>query len=85
MKQPEQPNNDNLWLRKSFQTMSLVSAIGIDLAGCTIGGYYLGEWIGSKWGNTGLWVGLCVLFGMLSGAASIIALIRKATRNSDER
>ncbi|AKG36604.1 AtpZ/AtpI family protein [Paenibacillus durus] len=84
MKQPEQPNDENRKLRKSLQAMGLVSAIGVDLAGCTIGGYFFGKWLGSMWGNQGLWVGLGVLFGMLSGAAAIVSLIKKVTRDSDE-
>ncbi|BCG61390.1 AtpZ/AtpI family protein [Paenibacillus sp. URB8-2] len=84
MKQPEQPNKENRNAVKSFRTMGIVSAIGVDLAGCTIGGYFLGKWLGDMWGNSGLWVGLGVLFGMLSGAAAIVSLIKKATRDSDE-
>ncbi|MDT3428054.1 hypothetical protein J2Z22_003644 [Paenibacillus forsythiae] len=84
MKQPDQPNKGDRNAVKSFRAMGLVSAIGIDLAGCTLGGYLLGDWLGSKWGNPGLWVGLGVLFGMLSGAASIIAVIKRVTGESDE-
>ncbi|OKP78137.1 hypothetical protein A3844_15190 [Paenibacillus helianthi] len=84
MKEPGQSNNDNQKLRKSFQAAGLVSAIGIDLAGCTIGGYLLGRWLGNMWGNLGLWVGIGVLFGLLSGAFSIVSLIKKVTRDTDD-
>lgn len=84
MKQPEQPNNGERNLGKSLQAMGLVSAIGIDLAGCTLGGYFLGNWLGGRWGNPGLWIGVGVLFGMLSGAASIIAVIKRVMKESDE-
>ncbi|MFD1776743.1 AtpZ/AtpI family protein [Paenibacillus rhizophilus] len=84
MKQPEQPNNGEQNMGKSLRAMGLVSAIGVDLAGCTLGGYFLGNWLGGKWGNPGLWIGVGVLFGMLSGAASIIAVIKRVMKESDE-
>ncbi|OKP98487.1 AtpZ/AtpI family protein [Paenibacillus sp. P46E] len=83
MKEPGQSNNDNRNAGKSFQAMGLVTAIGVDLAGCTIGGYLLGKWLGGMWGNPGLWIGLGVLFGMLSGAASLAAVIKKVMRDGD--
>lgn len=84
MNEPEQPDNGGRNLGKSLQAMSIVTAIGVDLAGCTLGGYFLGNWLGNKWGNPGLWIGIGVLFGMLSGAASIIAVIKRVIKESDE-
>ncbi|MBY9077651.1 AtpZ/AtpI family protein [Paenibacillus sp. HN-1] len=84
MKQPEQPNNGDRNPGRSLQAMGLVTAIGVDLAGCTLGGYYLGNWLGDKWGNPGLWIGAGVLFGMLSGALSIVSIIKKVMRDNNE-
>lgn len=64
--------------------MGLVTAIGVDLAGCTVGGFLLGRWLGGMWGNPSLWIGLGVLFGMVSGAASIAAVIKSVMRDGDE-
>ncbi|KAA8998026.1 AtpZ/AtpI family protein [Paenibacillus spiritus] len=83
MNQPGQPGSGDPNTGKALRAMGLVSAIGVDLAGCTLGGYFLGRWVGGMWGNPGLWIGLGVLFGMLSGAASIFAVIKRMMRDID--
>ncbi|SEU13559.1 AtpZ/AtpI family protein [Paenibacillus sp. NFR01] len=84
MNQSDRNQNEGKDPARAYRAIGLASAIGVDLAGCTIGGYFLGRWLGGMWGNAGLWVGLGVLFGMLSGAASIVSVIKRVMRESDE-
>lgn len=60
-----------------WKALSLVSIIGIDLAMCTVIGYWLGHKVDS-WFHTAPW-GLIsgVLLGLTAGVFSIIPVIKK--------
>ncbi|MBP2001823.1 F0F1-type ATP synthase assembly protein I [Paenibacillus shirakamiensis] len=68
----------------ALKAMGLVSAIGIDLAACTLGGFYLGSWMDKNWGLSGIGTAFGVLLGVFIGALSIIAIIKAVMGESHE-
>ncbi|GJM83957.1 hypothetical protein HMSSN139_64530 [Paenibacillus sp. HMSSN-139] len=58
----------------------MVTALGIDFAVCTVGGYFLGSWMDKLWSGNGLGIGLGVLIGIALGIVSIVALIKPVMR-----
>nr|WP_302057365.1 AtpZ/AtpI family protein [Paenibacillus sp. Lou8.1] len=62
----------------------MVSAIGIDLTICTLGGFYAGKWLDAKLGGSGIWIGVSVLAGLVVGALSIALVIGKVLRDNHE-
>ncbi|WP_227013727.1 AtpZ/AtpI family protein [Paenibacillus psychroresistens] len=72
MKEPNR--NDNPW-----RAAGLVGAMGADLVVCTLGGYYLGNYIGSRSGAETFWMITGLLVGLAVGVISIIFLIKYYT------
>lgn len=68
-----------------LKAAGLVSAIGIDIAACTVAGYYLGSWWDSfgSGSATGIRTGIGVLIGVVIGMVSVIFLIKKVMEDSD--
>ncbi|USB32889.1 AtpZ/AtpI family protein [Paenibacillus sp. YPG26] len=68
-----------------LKAAGLVSAIGIDIAVCTVAGYYLGSWWDSfgSGSSTGIRTGIGVLIGVVIGMVSVIYLIKKVMEDSD--
>ncbi|GAF10198.1 AtpZ/AtpI family protein [Paenibacillus pini] len=64
--------------------MGLVSAIGIDLAAFTLGGFFLGSWLDKVQGSHGLWVALGVVVGVLAGIVSVVVIIKAVLGESNE-
>ena len=83
MKDSGKPEKAHNQTGKAFKAMSLVSAVGIDLAAFTLGGYFLGAWLDHKWNNSGLGVALGVLLGVLLGILSVIFIIKAVMEESD--
>ncbi|WP_028543905.1 AtpZ/AtpI family protein [Paenibacillus taiwanensis] len=69
--------------RTPWSAVGLVSAIGVDISLCTVGGYYLGSWLKDQLGGSDLWVASGVLLGVLTGILSIIILINKVMGEAD--
>lgn len=68
----------------AWKAMGLVSAIGIDLAICTLGGYFVGSWLDKVWSKSGIFTGIGVLIGVLVGICSIILIIKKMLGENNE-
>lgn len=59
-----------------WNAFGLISAIGLDLAICTVGGTYLGMWLDKTFG-TGPWLLLLgILLGMTAGILGIVQLLK---------
>ncbi|MMZ69209.1 putative F0F1-ATPase subunit [compost metagenome] len=79
MSSPTKPdNNGNAW-----RAIGLVTALGTNLAVCTVGGYYLGSWLDRHWFGNGLGIGLGVLVGIVAGILGIITLIKSVMGEKD--
>ncbi|ALS26029.1 hypothetical protein ABEV74_07740 [Paenibacillus cisolokensis] len=67
-------NGDNPW-----RAAALVGVMGLDIAICTVLGYYLGDWLGGSrgWGAFGIVMGLAV------GILSCIFLLKRILEDSD--
>jgi F0F1-type ATP synthase assembly protein I len=69
------PNrNDNPW-----RAAGLVSAMGAELVVCTLGGYYLGQFIGSRTGAEAFWMITGLVLGLATGVFGIIFLVKYYT------
>lgn len=76
MNKPNKPaNNGSVW-----KVAGLVTALGIDFAVCTVGGFFLGSWQDKLWSGNGLGIGLGVLIGIVVGIIGIVALIQPVMR-----
>lgn len=84
MSKPEKPQKTNKNAARPMKYMGLVSAIGIDLAACTLGGFYLGSWLDKIWGGSGLWIAFSVLLGLLIGGVSVFMITKAVMGESDE-
>lgn len=62
-----------------WKAVGLVSAIGVDLALCTLAGFWFGSWLDGMWNHSGLGIGLGVLAGLIAGIVSIVIIIQKIT------
>lgn len=78
---PSKQNNNRKNTGNAFKAIGLVSAIGIDLTVCTLGGFYAGKWLDAKLGGSGIWTGVSVLVGLVVGALSIALVIGKVLRD----
>ena len=83
MKGPDEPQEPQKQTGKALKAMSLVSAVGIDLAAFTLGGYFLGTWLDNKWGGSGLGVALGVTVGVLCGITGVVFIIKAVMEESD--
>jgi ATP synthase protein I len=66
----EQNGRDEGW-----NAFGLVSAIGADMAICTVGGTYLGKWLDSLWGTSPWMLLVGVIVGLVAGVYGIIKLL----------
>ncbi|WP_379129961.1 AtpZ/AtpI family protein [Paenibacillus sp. sgz500958] len=83
MKNPGKPEEPRNQTGKAFKAMSLVSAVGIDLAAFTLGGYFLGAWLDRRWDGSGLGVALGVVLGVLCGITGVVFIIKAVMEESD--
>ncbi|WMT40711.1 AtpZ/AtpI family protein [Paenibacillus sp. D2_2] len=79
MKDPTKSDDNN----SGWKAVGLVTALGIELAVCTFGGFYLGSWLDKIWLGNGLGIGLGVLLGIIIGILGIIALIKTVMGGND--
>ncbi|WP_223066002.1 AtpZ/AtpI family protein [Paenibacillus caui] len=87
MDKPEHSENSGGKKKPSgaaWRMAGTVSVLGIEFAICTLAGFYLGSWLGSRLGNQGIWVAASVLAGMAAGIIGAVAVIRRIMRESDE-
>ncbi|GAX89372.1 membrane protein [Effusibacillus lacus] len=63
---------DNPW-----QALGLVSAIGADLAGCVLGGVYLGMWLDGQIGTAPVFLIVGLVTGLAAGIYGIMLLIKR--------
>ncbi|MDB5085688.1 MAG: hypothetical protein JWN30_2574 [Bacilli bacterium] len=61
---------------KAYRAFTLVTAIGTELAGCVIGGLYLGKWLDAKWGTTPWLLLTGMLLGLTVGIIGIVQIAR---------
>lgn len=75
MKDPN--SNENPW-----RAVALVSAIGIDLVVCMLGGYWFGAWLNGRLGSP-VWIVIGIMLGFIVGVASIIYILRSYSGGSN--
>lgn len=66
-----------------MKAITLVTSLGVNLAVCTVGGYFLGSWLDRHWLGNGLGIGLGVLIGIAVGVSGIFALIKLVLGGND--
>ncbi|MDO7906518.1 AtpZ/AtpI family protein [Paenibacillus sp. JX-17] len=84
MVDPKKPKKAQSSGGNALKALGLVSAIGVNLAVCTLGGFYLGTWLDKVLGGKGLWIAVSVFLGLAVGGMGIAAVIRKVMRDNDE-
>ncbi|ODP27357.1 hypothetical protein PTI45_03291 [Paenibacillus nuruki] len=67
-----------------WKAVGLVSVIGIDLAVCTLAGFWFGSWLDKVWNSSGIGTGLGVLAGMILGIFGIVLIIKKIVGETNE-
>jgi ATP synthase protein I len=72
LKEPE--SSDDQW-RGFF----IVSALGADLVACLAGGYFVGRFLGGRFGHETLWTIGGTLTGLAAGIVSVIILLKTFT------
>ncbi|CQR58669.1 AtpZ/AtpI family protein [Paenibacillus riograndensis] len=83
MKGPNKPAEPHKQTGHALKAVSLVSAVGVNLAAFTLGGYFLGAWLDDQWNSSGLGVALGVIVGVLCGIAGVIFIIKAVMEESD--
>ncbi|QJC53828.1 AtpZ/AtpI family protein [Paenibacillus albicereus] len=63
-----------------LKALALVGALGIDVAICTLIGY----WLGARLGGTPGWIIAGVLTGLAAGIASVVLIVKKVLEDSNE-
>ncbi|WP_227874262.1 AtpZ/AtpI family protein [Tumebacillus algifaecis] len=84
-REEQQPEQSKYVVEKNeaWRAFGLVSAIGIDLAICTVGGTLLGQWLDGLLGTSPWMLLLGILLGLTAGIYGITKLI--AVFNSDAK
>jgi len=54
----------------------LLGTFGMEIAGFTIGGLYLGRWLDAHYGSKPLWLVICTFGGLAVGIVSAIYTLR---------
>jgi ATP synthase protein I len=70
-----QEKNGQTGRGEGWNAFGLVSAIGADMAICTVGGTYLGKWLDSLWGTSPWMLLLGVIVGLAAGVYGIVRLL----------
>lgn len=68
-----QPNDKN---HRPLRTLILVHAVGIDFAICIAAGFFLGDYLRSRFGGV-FWILAGLAVGMAAGVWSAVLLIKK--------
>lgn len=63
-----------------LKALAHVGALGIDVAICTLIGY----WLGARFGGTPGWIIAGVLTGLAAGIVSVVFIVRKVLEDSNE-
>ncbi|AHD03923.1 AtpZ/AtpI family protein [Paenibacillus larvae] len=77
MKTPN--SNPNPW-----KAAGLVSAMGLDIAACTLFGYWIGRYFHLHFGWSKNWILGGVFTGFFIGIATVIILLKKFLEDSNE-
>jgi ATP synthase protein I len=72
--------NDNPW-----KAMGLVSAVGIDLAGCMWAGYFFGTLLDKHAGTDLVWSLVGLAAGLIIGIFTVILLIKRFTGDENTK
>ena len=74
-----QNNGDNPW-----RAAGLVGAMGVEITVCIFIGYWLGKWAQNLFGGSEGWLLGGILFGLASGILSVVLLLKKVLRDSND-
>ncbi|HET7521806.1 MAG TPA: AtpZ/AtpI family protein [Bacillales bacterium] len=55
-------NTDDPW-----RMAGLLGSLGMEIAGCTIGGVFLGQYLDKRFGTEPVWLAVCVIGGLILG------------------
>lgn len=72
------------WQDNPWKAFFLVSGIGLDLAVCTVLGFWVGKGLAYWFGGHPLWIAAGVLFGIFLGFASVIVMLKPYAGDTDE-
>lgn len=67
-----------------WRAAALVGALGLDVAVCTLVGYFLGSLAGEHLGNTKAWLLGGVLTGLFIGILTAILVVKKVLEDKQE-
>lgn len=65
-------SNENPW-----RALGLVGLIGLDIAICTLLGYFGGAFLGGRFGGEAGWVIAGVLFGVAAGLVNVVFIVKR--------
>lgn len=68
-------NNEKQQKSEAMRAFGLISAIGVDMAACTIGGTMLGKWLDSLFGTAPFLLLLGILIGVAGGILGVVKLV----------
>ncbi|UHA75656.1 AtpZ/AtpI family protein [Paenibacillus sp. 481] len=66
-----------------WQAIGLTSAIGVEIAICTVGSFYLGSWLDHQFDSGKLWTIVCFLIGLFGSIFGIVMLIKSLLEETD--
>ncbi|MFD7524890.1 MULTISPECIES: AtpZ/AtpI family protein [Paenibacillus] len=72
-------NRDNPW-----RAAGLVGALGLDIAICTMLGYFAANFAVQRFGGPRSWIVAGVMLGLFAGIATVIMLLKKFLEEPDE-
>lgn len=68
----------------AWRAAGLVSAVGVNIAVCTLLGFYGGGWLGEWLGGGPIWSAIGVLIGIFVGFVGAFMMIRKVLEEPNE-
>lgn len=70
------PNPYHTDKRDVLRAYGLISAIGMDLAACTVAGVFLGKWLDRLWGTSPWMLLLGIVVGLAGGIVGVVKILQ---------
>lgn len=68
----------------TFRALGLTSGIGAIMAACTLGGYFIGRYLDTKFGTAPWLLISTLLLCMIAGFIEIYNMLKKATKETSK-
>ncbi len=62
------------------RALAVVTQIGVIMVVCVFAGVWIGNWIDSKLGTTGIFLIVCILLGVAAGFMNVYRVLTKGLR-----